>query len=89
MGFRLLLYVILGVFAACLGVEEVDVHLGSVFLVFFVGKEVFEVSLVVLEIFSSSSYSYTVLMLKSIILTVMVEGTLSNTVIFSCVDWRW
>jgi hypothetical protein len=88
LGLHLLLHVVLRVFAACLGVKEVDVHLRAVLLVFFVGEEVVDLSFVVLEVVSPTGYSNAVLMLESIVLAVVVEGALSDSIVFSGVDGR-
>ena len=89
MRLHLLLHVVLRVFAACLGVEEVDVHLRAVLLVFFVGEEVVDLSFLVLEVVSPTGYRDAVLMLESIVLAVVVEGALGDSIVFSSVDGRW
>jgi hypothetical protein len=48
LGLRFPLHVVLGVFTTCLGVEEVDVYLSTIFLVFFVGKQIINLALMVL-----------------------------------------
>jgi len=53
-----------------------------------VGEEVVDLSFLVLEVVSPTGYRDAVLMLESIVLAVVVEGALSDSIVFSGVDGR-
>lgn len=82
----LLLYVVFGVFTACLGVEEVDLDLIPILIELLVGEEVVDISLVILDVVSSSGYRDAVLMFEGIVFAVVVEGALGYSVVFGGVD---
>jgi hypothetical protein len=54
-----------------------------------VGEEVVDLSFLVLEVVSPTGDSNAVLMLESIVLAVVVEGALGDSIVFSGVDGRW
>ncbi len=53
------------------------------------GEEVVDLSFLVLEVVSPTGDSNAVLMLESIVLAVVVEGALGDSIVFSSVDWWW
>lgn len=53
------------------------------------GEEVVDLSFLVLEVVSPTGYRNAVLMLESIVLAVVVEGALGDSIVFSSVDGGW
>jgi hypothetical protein len=54
-----------------------------------VGKEVVDVPFVIFDVVTPPSNGDTILMLEGIVLAVMVEGALRDSVIFGGVDGLW
>jgi len=89
LGLRFLFPIVFLILSACFSIEEVDFNLVSIFIEFFVRKQIVNLSFMVFHIISTTGYSNTVLVLEGIIFAVMVESAFGYTIVFGSVDWWW